>query len=673
MIGGLLVFILFLSIYSLGISPSPLGGDSGDIILSYYFGGVAHPPGYPLNTLLGFILTHGPLMLVHKPFVWRANYVSAVYQALALSLLFIFNRQLTKNVIVSAFGTFVLGFSVLFWIYAHGAEVFQLTLVLVLVSMIFLFKYWSLPKLKRNDWDIWFSIFFFGLAVFHHQTALLLIPAYLYFIWQNKKKLLVRGIVLKLFVFFFLGILPYFWDIYQGFVNNFYNWSKPTTFQEFFRLIARADYGTFSASKDLVGFTLQQRILQIIWYFKVFRADFTLFGICIFVLGIFYMFIKERKYMWFLLLAWFFTGPFFLFYSAFPILQSFTKGVSERFFLNSYLFAAIFIGYGALALVNLARNFLYGKIIKSSALFNLLCLSIMLFPLVLLIINWPRADLTNYHIGSILARDILSSADPPGIIVTGGDTVSFNTQVSYFIDGIGGDSAIINLGRLAFSWYRMLFMQRYPQYIYPDNFKSDKKENAADVVWTFFDANYGKVPFYFYDKFETPKGYELVQQGMLLRMYKESDIPNKDDLEKIIFELDSEIKFNIFNEQGKYKQFFADQIEGNYTEKYFANGQELLKVDKYPQSRYFFGKALDIDRDYKQSLYGMGVSYIEEKECQHSREFFEKLLSLDSNYWQAYEGLAKVEEVCTGDKDKLQEYLTKSQEIRKKSVAVPIE
>jgi len=44
-LSGFVSFFVF-AIYLFGVSHSVFGGDSGDIILASWFGGVAHPPGY---------------------------------------------------------------------------------------------------------------------------------------------------------------------------------------------------------------------------------------------------------------------------------------------------------------------------------------------------------------------------------------------------------------------------------------------------------------------------------------------------------------------------------------------------------------------------------------------------------------------------------------------------
>ena len=186
-----------------------------------------------------------------------------------------------------------------------------------------------------------------------------------------------------------------------------------------------------------------------------------------FILGALYLFWKRRDLFWFFGIGWVLCGPLFLFYSAFPVLESFTKGVSERFVLTSYLFVAIFISFGVQAVLKLLKWVFFGRVIRKLRLFNLIGLTFLLFPASMAIVNWDKADLSGYQIGGIFVHDILSSANPPGVIIPGGDTESFNMQVAYFVEGQGKGSAIINLGRLAYPWYRKTFMAKYPQYIYP--------------------------------------------------------------------------------------------------------------------------------------------------------------------------------------------------------------
>ena len=73
-----------LVVYTLTLYPSVPGGDSGELIVAAYKLGVAHPPGYPLFTLLAKASTLIPVGTI----AWRVNLLTAVLGALAATVLF---------------------------------------------------------------------------------------------------------------------------------------------------------------------------------------------------------------------------------------------------------------------------------------------------------------------------------------------------------------------------------------------------------------------------------------------------------------------------------------------------------------------------------------------------------------------------------------------------------
>src|SRR3989344_5887507 len=110
-IAGFLFFFTFL-IYIKGISPSVYGGDSGDVILAAWFGGVAHPPGYPLNTMIGWVFTHLPIT---SNVAFKANLMAAFLHAAVVAVLCLILQKVTKNIFVSITSSLVLAFNPLFW------------------------------------------------------------------------------------------------------------------------------------------------------------------------------------------------------------------------------------------------------------------------------------------------------------------------------------------------------------------------------------------------------------------------------------------------------------------------------------------------------------------------------------------------------------------------------
>ena len=89
----LFVSLFTFVIYFLGISHGVYGGDAGDITLANWFGGVAHPPGYPLNTMIGYIFTHLPF---GDTVSYRSNLMSAVLQAMSIGVVFLIVKKLTR-------------------------------------------------------------------------------------------------------------------------------------------------------------------------------------------------------------------------------------------------------------------------------------------------------------------------------------------------------------------------------------------------------------------------------------------------------------------------------------------------------------------------------------------------------------------------------------------------
>lgn len=80
---------LALLLYLLTCSPTVNSTDSGELITVAYTGGIAHPPGYPLYTLLGILVSHLPLGDV----AWRMNMLSAIFAAVAVALFYLLNTD----------------------------------------------------------------------------------------------------------------------------------------------------------------------------------------------------------------------------------------------------------------------------------------------------------------------------------------------------------------------------------------------------------------------------------------------------------------------------------------------------------------------------------------------------------------------------------------------------
>src|SRR3989344_516251 len=106
------VFAFFSFLYLLTVSPTIVGFDSGDMVTASALLGVAHPPGYPLYTLIGFLFSKLPIAISA---VGRLNVMSGLMEAFSLSILFLAIRQATKQTLPSLLAVLLLGISYIYW------------------------------------------------------------------------------------------------------------------------------------------------------------------------------------------------------------------------------------------------------------------------------------------------------------------------------------------------------------------------------------------------------------------------------------------------------------------------------------------------------------------------------------------------------------------------------
>lgn len=668
---ALSLFAFSFIVYISGVSASVYGGDSGDIILASWFGGVAHPPGYPLNTMIGWIFTHLPF---EATIAFKANLTAAFLQALGIALLYLLLKKLTSNVYASLLGAAALAVNPLYWLYSHVYEVFQLNIVLLAVAVYYLICWTeNYKKNKSKSWrDFYIFSFFWGLAVFHHHTSALLGPAFLYVVLNVSKNAVFKNLALvKAGLFFLFGIAPYIFILFAAARETPINWGNAQNLQNFVRLITRADYGTFTAASFLTSSTLEQKVLQLINYFLFFKSDFSILGILLISLGFIYAYFKNRLMFWFVLLAVLFSGPFFIVYAGFPIATDFYTGLWERFLLTSYYFVAIFAGFGFLFIIQkillpISKRL---KIFGFGQNFKLLILVLILFtyPFAMYFVNQPKADLSKFQLGNWLAYDILASAEPNALILLIGDTVLFNTQYVYYSDSLYRDRKIIKVGSLALLEYRQQVVKEYPDLIYPDSFLNEKSTGNIDFVGLLISSNIEKSPIYTRDHEPPVEGYNWVSIGLLKKLEKKDVEISAENLKGINDNKFANFKYRNFSENLGYSQYLTTHLK----EHYYLSIKDLiidfLKLNDNESALNYAQRAEKLLPNKKESYIFQGNIYFGLKNCDKSRANFESVLGIDKRDWRAYEALSNVYRECYFDSLKAEEFSKKADEFKPKS------
>jgi hypothetical protein len=172
------VFAGFSMLFWAGRSRSFGVGDSPQHVLAALLWAVPHPPGYPLQTALGWLWSRLP---------WSdpgaaVNGLSGIFSAGAAAALFLLLRLAGVRRAAALTAAALMALSPLFWYYALVAEVRALNDLLALAAACCAFV-WS--REARPGALLAFSLLF-GLGLSHHPTYAFLAPAFA--VWLSARR-----------------------------------------------------------------------------------------------------------------------------------------------------------------------------------------------------------------------------------------------------------------------------------------------------------------------------------------------------------------------------------------------------------------------------------------------------------------------------------------------------
>jgi uncharacterized membrane protein len=112
------VAVACVAVYTWTLYPSVPGGDAGELVAVAARLEVAHPPGYPLYTVLAKLVTLVPIRSV----AWRVNLFSALCDAAAAGVIAATVVAASGSATAGAVAGALFAFSPIVWTYAVGAR-----------------------------------------------------------------------------------------------------------------------------------------------------------------------------------------------------------------------------------------------------------------------------------------------------------------------------------------------------------------------------------------------------------------------------------------------------------------------------------------------------------------------------------------------------------------------
>jgi hypothetical protein len=586
---GLFVFFVYL----FTLAPSVIQIDSGELTAVQMMAGIAHPTGYPLFTILGYLWSLIPL-----PFsgVFQMNLLAAIFCSIAAAvfvktMLYVFEnleyfktvksvkqKKSRKNksseekkpvvlpqlyfVVSSVTAGLILAFSRTFWFQSTSVEVYSLHLMLILLIIFFLIQAFIKGSDKIAD-KYWLTFsFFLALGFTNHMTTLLILTgtAYLYFHKYRFNMASFKRLGLMIALFLVVLTVVYSYLPVRASAQPLLNWGNPVDLERILRHISGKQYqvwlftSTESAKK------------QLMYFLNNLPSEFT-FMLLPALLGLIFTASYAKKFFVFLLITFLTTVLYSINYDINDI---------DSYFLLAYISLSFFSAFAVLKAFELFYKSASGY---KTVIFAVLSLLIIHFYL-----NIKNVDQSGNFIYEDYTRSILNSV-PEGSIIFGYQWDYFISPSYYFqfIENEKRETAVIDKELLRRSWYFNQIDVTYPGVLdgvrneiklfkdalvpfeREENYNAQLLENLYRRIMTgLVETNFGKREFYLSPEivenemqrkeFVLPEGYSIVPDLFLFKVVKGSGeyIPASDP--------DFIIRFP--SEQNRYTEFI-ERITGS--------------------------------------------------------------------------------------------------------------
>lgn len=467
-----LAFLLPLGIYVRTLAREITFVDSGELAAAAYHLGIAHPPGYPLYTLIGHLFTKLPLGSV----AFRMGLLSAVAGAAATALLFRAawilvrqdlhrGRQGTATGIVAPLGVLagalLFGFANTPWSQAVKVEVYTFQAVLLaalLAAAVTLLRHSAHTRVSDAGRKMLLVGLLFGLGLTHHLTAALSIimlagvalhralahearrdGASAHKVHRDRRPAHEEphdrsswAEILRGWMWLGLGaalpLLLYLYLPLRSRMDPAINWNYPENWQRFWVHVSARQYHGLWGSQGFRWEELQRFLTDQL------PGEATL-GLPILALA--GLILAYRRYPWIL---WT-TFPMMLVYLAYNL--GYPIPDIADYYVPVILLVAFWAAFGTGSVLVAAGR-------RGAPAAAGLLVVVMAIPTVTAVRHLPQRDLSDFQLASTYARDVVSGAREDGIVFSG-SWEHFSGPMLYLqsVEGLRSDLLVLDMPSLS--------------------------------------------------------------------------------------------------------------------------------------------------------------------------------------------------------------------------------
>lgn len=570
--------------------------DSGELATVCHTLGIAHPTGYPVFTLVGWLFSHLPLGLrtIHQ-----LNLMSSFFCAAGLFFFFrsfiligsLFMPAPMKDsggknpmaiYLPASVSASILGFSVTYWSQSTSIEVYSLHLFfLSLLIFFFLRSVFALRGEGDGGRELVLFAYLLGLSFANHLTTILLAPAMIVFFFVRfhaGRRAWKRIAILALP--FLAGFSTYLYLPVRALSHPLMNWGNPADFERWFWHFSGKVYRVWIfSSTESAG-------RQLNYFARNLPGEFGYYPLILGLFGAALLFRKHRKLFYFSLLLFATTVFYSINYDIHDI---------DSYFLLAYAAFSVWICAGTAWLIHLGLRKVSPRLVLAVAL---------VAGLSVIKINYDKVDEHDETVVESYARGMLASFEKDAVVIS--FQWDYFISAAYYLQAVEGerpDVVVIDKELLRRSWYYSQLADRYPGL-----FSSLKTElsgilgelnkfekglrydpgtiefNYRRIIRGIIEKNIQTRPVYVTPEIEDEyiSGYHKVPSGLAFRLMSS---PYAGPLREMTFGIPDIRRDDIYGKG----------IKGMYARSYFNYGLYYRSVGDTPRSEKYIGTALSLD------------------------------------------------------------------------------
>jgi len=462
---SLLVFIISYIIYNFTAAPGLMFTDSGELAAVCTTLGIAHPTGYPLFTIVGYI--YSLINFTGISNIAHLNHFAALMTSLSVMFFYLIIETILKNIatiperkqkknkkdkskriieqvpenlriIISAVSALIYAFALTIWQQAIMFEVYSLQLLMFNIVILSMLRTWYSDDNQKKD--MYITAFFIGLAFANHMTTMLLIPAVLFlFFYKRNEGFDFSGERVKLLFLlllpFAVGLSLYLYLPLRSATMPEFNWGWVSrNFDKFWYHVSGKQYRVWMFA-DAATMKINAEK-----FFDIFLYQFGWLGVIPLFAGFIHIFKTNKAIFGFLVIL-----------VISNLIYAFNYGIHdiETYFSLSFIALIILTGIGLYSI--------FRKYTKYAAL-------AFIIPMLSLAINYSENDYSSNRLVPEYTKILADNLDSNAIVIS--------AQWDYFcsafwymqrVENYRPDIVLIEKELLRRTWYLEQFKRWYPE------------------------------------------------------------------------------------------------------------------------------------------------------------------------------------------------------------------